>query len=129
MVKFRVLNFSLLRNFRSWDEVANSKPQLKLEQEANDRIRQIQGQSEKLKREQDRNDQLENERDDLLQRLEQLENELEAAKKAQLADNDAKEQIKVRKNLIGKFSVLSWPPSNWFMLLNYLALEGKIDFI
>ena len=129
MVKFRVLNFYLLRNFRSWDKVASFKPQLKLEQEANDRIRQIQGQSEKLKREQDRNDQLENERDDLLQRLEQLENELEAAKKAQLADNDAKEQIKVRKNLIGKFSVLSWPPSNWFMLLNYLALEGKIDFI
>ena len=116
MVKFRVLNFSLLRNFRSWDKVASFKPQLKLEQEANDRIRQIQGQSEKLKREQDRNDQLENERDDLLQRLEQLENELEAAKKAQLADNDAKEQIKVRTTLIGKFSVLSWSPSNWFLL-------------
>ena len=70
-------------------------PHKKLEQEANDRIRQIQGQSEKLKREQDRNDELENEKDDLFKRLEQLEAELEAAKKAKLADNDAKEQIKV----------------------------------
>ena len=67
----------------------------KLEQEANDRIRQIQGQSEKLKREQDRNEELENEKDDLFKRLEQLENELEVAKKAKMADNDAKEQIKV----------------------------------
>ena len=68
---------------------------VKFEQEANDRLRQLQSQSNKLNREQEKNAELEEERDSLLQQLDQLERELAIVKKSQLERNDAQEQIKV----------------------------------
>ena len=68
---------------------------VKFEQEANDRLRQLQSQSNKLNREQEKNAELEEERDSLLQQLDQLERELAIVKKSQLEKNDAQEQIKV----------------------------------
>ena len=68
---------------------------VKFEQEANDRLRQLQSQSNKLNREQEKNAQLEEERDSLLQQFDQLEREFASVKKSQLEKNDAQEQIKV----------------------------------
>ena len=69
---------------------------VKFEQEANDRLRQLQSQGDKLNREQEKNAQLEEERDGLLQQLDQLERDLASVKKSQQEQNDAQEQIKVK---------------------------------
>lgn len=73
---------------------------VKFEQEANDRLRQLQSQSNKLNREQEKNAQLEEERDSLLQQFDQLERELASVKKSQLEKNDAQEQIKQLKKMV-----------------------------
>ena len=68
---------------------------VKLEQEANDRDREIKSLNDKLAREQQRNDEFDLERDDLLQKIDTLQQELEAVKRANLNDDRTKEQIKV----------------------------------
>ena len=85
---------------------------VKFEQEANDRLRQLQSQGDKLNREQEKNAQLEEERDGLLQQLDQLERDLASVKKSQQEQNDAQEQIKVKLILACKQ-----------LLINNLATE------